>query len=106
MGGTFSLETARRCAESVSFHGVLQTQRPAAAGQVEAKMLVCTGNDDPCVPAEQITALIEEMNKTGADWHIINYGGTVHSFTNPDTDSSAIRRSNTINYRTSDRGKR
>src|SRR5271170_6687281 len=90
MGGTFSLELARDGAALrgiVSFHGGLQTQRPAAAGQVKAKILVCTGNDDPFVPAEQIKGLIEEMTKAGADWQIINYGGTVHSFTNPDADS-------------------
>jgi dienelactone hydrolase len=90
MGGTVSLELARDGAPLrgiVSFHGGLQTQRPAAAGQVKAKILVCTGNDDPFVPAEQIKGLIEEMTKAGADWQLINYGGTVHSFTNPDADS-------------------
>ncbi|MGA2409675.1 MAG: dienelactone hydrolase family protein, partial [Candidatus Binataceae bacterium] len=75
MGGTFSLELARDGADLrgvVSFHGGLQTQRPAAAGQVKAKILVCTGNDDPFVPAEQIKGLIEELSKAGADWQIIN----------------------------------
>jgi hypothetical protein len=47
MGGTFSLELARDGAPPrgiVSFHGGLQTQRPAVAGQVKAKILVCNGN--------------------------------------------------------------
>jgi dienelactone hydrolase len=90
MGGTISLELARDGASLrgiVSFHGGLQTRRPAAAGQVKAKILVCTGNDDPFVPAEQVKGLIEEMTKAGADWQIINYGGTGHSFTNPEADS-------------------
>src|SRR6202521_5066285 len=85
MGGTFSLELARDGAPLrgiVSFHGGLQTQRPAVAGQVKAKILVCNGNDDPFVPAEHVTGLIEELTKAGADWQLINYGGTVHSFTN------------------------
>src|SRR6266851_3243042 len=67
MGGTFSLELARDGAPLkgvVSFHGGLGTERPAAAGQVNA--------------------LADEMTKAGADWQIISYGGTVHSFTNPD----------------------
>jgi dienelactone hydrolase len=90
MGGTFSLELARDGTPLrgiVSFHGGLQTQRPAVAGQVKAKILVCNGNDDPFVPAEHVTALINELTKAGADWQIINYGGTVHSFTNPEADS-------------------
>src|SRR5712692_4189253 len=87
MGGTFALELARDGAALkgiVSFHGGLETQRPAVGGQVKAKILVCTGADDPFVPVAQINALAEEMTKAGADWQIISYGGTVHSFTNPD----------------------
>jgi len=89
MGGTFSLELARDGAPLkgiVSFHGGLQTQRPAAAGQIKAKILVCTGADDPFVPVAQVNALADEMTKAGADWQIIIYGGTVHSFTNPEAD--------------------
>jgi dienelactone hydrolase len=90
MGGTFSLELARDGAPLkgiVSFHGGLQTQRPAVAGQVKAKVLVCTGADDPLVPLAQVNALAEEMTKAGVDWQIITYGGAMHSFTNPDADS-------------------
>jgi dienelactone hydrolase len=89
MGGTFSLELARDGAPLrgiVSFHGGLHTQRPAAAGQVKAKVLVCTGADDPFVPHAQVGAFAEEMTKAGADWQVISYGGTRHSFTNPDAD--------------------
>jgi dienelactone hydrolase len=70
----------------VSFHGGLETQRPAVSGQVKAKILVCTGADDPFVPVAQANALADEMTKAGADWQIISYGGTVHSFTNPEAD--------------------
>jgi dienelactone hydrolase len=89
MGGTLSLELARDGAPLkgiVSFHGGLQTQRPAAAGQIKAKILVCTGADDPFVHMAQVNALAQEMTKAGADWQIIIYGGTVHSFTNPEAD--------------------
>jgi len=87
MGGSFALELARDGAPLkgvVSFHGGLGTQRPAAAGQVKEKLLVCTGADDPFVQAAQVGALADEMTKAGADWQVISYGGTVHSFTNPE----------------------
>jgi len=90
MGGTISLELAREgvaLSGVVSFHGGLQTQRPATEGGVKAKVLVCHGIDDPFVPTEQLTAFMQEMTKAGADWQLISYGGTVHSFTNPDADS-------------------
>ncbi len=89
MGGTFSLELARDGAALrgiVSFHGGLQTQRPAEAGKVKAKILVCTGADDTLVPVEQVIALAAEMTKAGADWQITTYGGAKHSFTNPQSD--------------------
>ncbi|HXG21773.1 MAG TPA: dienelactone hydrolase family protein [Methylomirabilota bacterium] len=90
MGGTFALELARDGAPLkgvVSFHGGLETQRPATAGQIKAKILVCHGADDPFVPPAQVNAFAEEMTKAGADWQLIMYGGTVHSFTNPNADS-------------------
>src|SRR5208283_3677180 len=90
MGGTFSLELARDGAplkSIVSFHGGVKTQRPAEAGKVKAKILVCTGADDTLIPVEEVNALAAEMTKAGADWQIITYGGAKHSFTNPQSDS-------------------
>ena len=55
---------------------------------MKAKVLVCTGADDPLVPPEQVNAFQKEMRKAGADWQVISYGGTLHSFTNPKADGS------------------
>ncbi len=91
MGGSCSLEMARDGAPLrgvVSFHGALETQRPAEPGKVQAKVLVCHGADDPFVPVEHVNAFEEEMRKAGVDWQVISYGGTVHSFTNPEADGS------------------
>ena len=87
MGGTCSLEIARSGAAVkgvVSFHGGLATKLPAEEGKVKAKVLVCNGADDPFVLPAQVATFNEEMTKAGVDWQFINYGGTVHSFTNPD----------------------
>jgi dienelactone hydrolase len=89
MGGAASLELARDGAPLrgiVSFHGVLSTQKPAEAGQVKAKILICNGSDDPFVPPEHLVAVATEFTKAGADWQIINYGSTKHGFTNPEMD--------------------
>src|SRR5215831_10601654 len=93
LGGTFALELVRAgapLAGVVTFHGGLETQCPAAPGQVKAKILVCTGADDPSVPVAHVNALAEEMTKAGVDWQIISYGGTVHGFTYPDAASRGI----------------
>ena len=36
------------------------------------------------VPPAQVAEFEEEMRKAGADWQVIAYGNTMHSFTNPD----------------------
>jgi dienelactone hydrolase len=90
MGGTFGLELARDGTSLkgvATFHAGLQTQRPASEGQVKASILVMTGADDPFVPADQVVKFEEEMTKAKADWQVISYSGTVHSFTNPDAAS-------------------
>jgi dienelactone hydrolase len=86
-GGTTVLELARGGADLkgvVSFHGGLQTLAPAEPGAVTPKVLVCTGADDPMIPPAQVVDFESEMRGAGADWQVISYGGTVHSFTNPD----------------------
>jgi dienelactone hydrolase len=86
-GGTTVLELARGGADLkgvVSFHGGLETLAPAEPGAIKAKILVQTGADDPMIPAAQVVAFEEEMRKADADWQVVAYGGTVHSFTNPD----------------------
>jgi dienelactone hydrolase len=86
MGGGAVLELAREGAPLeavVSFHGLLATELPAAAGKVTARILVCHGDADPAVPRSHVTAFWDEMDAAGADWHFHSYGGVKHGFTNP-----------------------
>jgi len=88
-GGWAALEIARGGADLgcvVSFHGGLRAARPAAPGEIKSPVLVCTGADDPHVPAEQRTAFAEEMTRAGADWRINLYGGAQHGFTDASVD--------------------
>ena len=86
MGGQASLELAREGAPfdaAVSFHGLLNTEQPAEAGAVTARILVLHGDADPMVPRKQVLAFWEEMDAAGADWHFHSYSGVKHGFTNP-----------------------
>ena len=89
-GGYSVLELARTGAPVacvVSFHGLLETKRPAAAGTIKGKILACTGSADPIVPRDQVTAFEKEMVEAGTDWQVITYGGAKHAFTNTAADS-------------------
>ena len=93
LGGTFVLELARDgapLAGVVTFHGGLETKRPAEPGAVRAKLMILTGADDPTVPPAQINAFADEMTKGGADWRVVIYSGTKHAFTYPDAASRKI----------------
>jgi dienelactone hydrolase len=106
MGGTFGLELARDGAPLkgvVTFHSGLQTQRPAEPGKVKAKILVNTGADDPMAPLEAVKAFEDEMTKAGADWEVISYSGTKHSFTNPDAASAGMPAALAYNQQTDQR---
>jgi dienelactone hydrolase len=93
-GGTTVLELARDGTDLravVSFHGVLTTQAPAATGKVKASVLVCTGADDPLVPADQVIAFEHEMRSAGVgDWQVISFGNTLHGFANPAANGSLM----------------
>lgn len=85
-GGTTVLELARAgadCAAVVSFHGLLTTSKPAPAGTIKAKLLVCTGAEDPMVPIEDVAAFQQEMRTAAADSQTIIYSGAQHGFANP-----------------------
>lgn len=69
-----------------SFHGNLATEHPAQPGEVRARIISFTGTDDPMIPAEQVAAFKQEMEKAGADYKVVTFAGARHSFTNPAAD--------------------
>ena len=101
MGGQAALELAREGADIVlaaSFHGLLNTDRPALPGAIQARLLVCHGDADPLVPRSQVMGFWEEMDHAGADWHFHSYGGVRHGFTDPASDARGL---DTVKYNAS-----
>jgi len=88
-GGTVSLNMARMgepLKAVLSFHGGLGTDHPAEPGMVKARLASFTGEDDPFIPAKQVQAFREEMDKAGATYKVVTYPGAKHAFTNPEAD--------------------
>lgn len=87
-GGTMALELGRSGADIraiVGFHSGLGTAAPKTdAKRIKARVLVCIGADDPMITPENRTTFETEMREAGVDWQMHLYGGTVHSFTNPE----------------------
>jgi len=89
-GGLGVLDMARAGLDMsgvVSFHGNLSPP-PASFPHpaMKAKVLVLTGYEDPSVPSDMVHKFEEEMKLRKADWHLVAYGNTVHSFTIPEAN--------------------
>ena len=85
-GGAVVLHMARAGVDLdavASFHGMLRPATPAERGRIKARVLVCTGADDPMIPPADVEALRAEMAAAGARCEVESYPGVVHSFTNP-----------------------
>lgn len=93
-GGSTVLEYARSGADIrgvVSFHGGLDpVGNDWDAVRTKAKLLLCTGAEDPIIPASSVVTFQDNLRKGGIDWEVNTYGGTKHSFTNPDADKAGM----------------
>lgn len=88
-GGSVALNMARigePLKAVLSFHGGLGTDRPAEPGKVQARIASFTGEDDPMIPATQVAAFRQEMDKAGVNYKAVTYPGAKHAFTNPEAD--------------------
>lgn len=88
-GGSVALNMARigeplKVVES--FHGGLKPSHPAEPGVVKARIASFTGEADPFIPAEQVAAFRQEMEKAGVTPLVVTYPGAMHSFTSPEAD--------------------
>jgi dienelactone hydrolase len=68
----------------VSFHGALPVADEADLKNIKARVLVAHGSADSFVPGERVAAFQAALDKAGADWQMVSYGGARHGFTNPD----------------------
>ncbi len=66
-----------------SFHGSLSAA-VQAEDSIRTKIAVFTGEDDTAIPLHKVEAFEEEMDDLDADYSVVIYPDTVHSFTNPE----------------------
>ncbi|RXM45912.1 dienelactone hydrolase family protein [Flavobacterium sp. YO12] len=86
-GGTGVLEAARgglKLKGVASFHGGLGKDASRKTEPITTKVLICHGADDPFVSKDEVASFQQEMRDSKADWQMIYYANSVHSFTNPE----------------------
>lgn len=84
-GGTVAIELAYEEDDLdgvVSFHG---SPKPALDedDDIEARILVLHGDDDPTVSDADLKAFTDSLDARHADYRVIRYEGAKHGFTNP-----------------------
>lgn len=87
-GGSGALEAARGLlpvAGVVSIHGGLSKDKARPNGKLNTKILVLHGADDASVSKSDIENLYTEFNSAKADWQMIYYANSKHTFTNPES---------------------
>lgn len=87
-GGSITLALARDGAElaaAVSCHGGLKNIQ--GKSEIKCPVLILHGADDPFVAPEDVAATKEEFRTGKVDWQFVEFGNSVHSFTNPDAGS-------------------
>jgi len=85
-GGTGAIEAAREnfpVKGIVSFHGGLGRDTTRAISAISPKLLVLHGADDRFVPEKEVASFQSELRKANADWQMVYYANSVHSFTDP-----------------------
>ncbi|MFT3703163.1 MAG: dienelactone hydrolase family protein [Agriterribacter sp.] len=85
-GGTGALETARAnfpVKGVVSIHGGLGKDSARQNSALNTKILIENPAEDKSVTPEIMNSLVKEMNEGKADWQIITYAYSKHTFTDP-----------------------
>ena len=92
-GGSAVLDLARSGADVaavVSFHGGLDTDNPALAKNIKARVLAMNGADDKGTMPDA-DKFMDEMRGSPADWQFVVIGHAVHCFTEVGENSPGCR---------------
>ena len=87
-GGSGALEAARAgfpVNAVISIHGGLSKAADRPNGSIKTKVLVEHPAADKSVSKEDYDGLVKELNEGKADWQIITYANSGHTFTNPES---------------------
>jgi dienelactone hydrolase len=95
-GGTVAVEFAEAGAPivgTVTIHGSFRNFTPGAAKNINGRVLILHGAEDPVAPLSEVDLLIKELRDAKKPWQLELYSGTEHGFSTP--KNAAEERANT-----------
>ena len=85
-GGEVAVEFAETGAPivgSVTIHGSFRGYPPEAAKNINGRVLILHGADDPVAPISEVVTLIDQLRGAKVSWELNLYSGTEHGFSKP-----------------------
>ena len=101
LGGALSLHMGRLgmpLRGVVSFHGALTAAHQAQPGEFKPAVLICHGEADGLVPAEDQANFHKEMQALGVDYQFVSYPDAKHGFTNPEATEKGKKNNQPLAY--------
>ena len=95
-GGTVAVELAEVGAPivgTVTIHGSFRDFTPGAAKNINGRVLILHGAEDPVAPLAEVDILVKELRAAKVGWQLELYSGTEHGFSTP--KNAAEERANT-----------
>jgi dienelactone hydrolase len=81
----------------VVMHGTLDGVALDDAANIKAKLLFCSGMDDPLMPRDRVIEMQDALRRGDVkDWEMITFGNTRHAFTNVDAPNNEMLAYNKI----------
>ena len=91
-GGLCTLDMARAGMDlraAISFHGLLGGH-DLPDEKTGASVLIAHGWNDPMAPPSDVEAVMDELNRAGADVQLLAFSNTKHAFMVPGTDADEM----------------
>ena len=89
-GGTVAVELAETgvpIVGMISVHGSFRNFMPEAAKNINGRVLILHGAEDPVAPLPEVMSLVDQLRAAKINWQLELYSGTTHGFTNPSSPS-------------------
>jgi dienelactone hydrolase len=85
-GGEVAVEFAETGAPivgSVAIHGSFRGYPPEAAKNINGRVLILHGAEDPVAPISEVVTLVDQLRAAKVPWELNLYSGTAHGFSTP-----------------------
>jgi dienelactone hydrolase len=67
----------------VAIHGSFRGYPPEAAKNINGRVLILHGAEDPVAPISEVVGLIDQLRTAKVAWELNLYSGTEHGFSTP-----------------------